>query len=475
MQVSACHPQHIANLVSWTRARAVIAGEDAIKAGAELYLPRLDSQTDADYKAYKERACFFNATGRTLEGFLGLLFRRNPEIKYPNQAASTSGVNTLFPQGVDLAGTSLNVYCKNVALSVLTVGRVGTLVEWDDESNHAFVCRYEAEDIINWQTIRANGRRLVSLVVLKENVEVIDPANIFVPILKLNYRVLLLEKVGTEYQYVSELWEQVTEGDKSTYKPTSRIVPLRNGKPLPFIPFVFHGPRDSSPDVEPAPLAQMIPVNMDHYRLDADYKHGLHFTALPTPYATGFDKANDLKIGSQTAWISDTAGATAGFLEFKGAGLSSFVEALNRDERQLSVLGSRMLEDTKRVGETVEAIELRQAGENSVLQTLAFSLSASLTTVLRYVSWWELQTELESGDVNVAINSDFTEKGMTSLELTAVVAAWQGNAISTETMFDLFRKGEILPVGRTDAEEKELILKTVAKLKGASTIAAPTS
>jgi hypothetical protein len=25
-------------------------------------------------------------------------------------------------------------------------------------------------------------------------------------------------------------------------------------------------------------------VNVDHYRLDADYKHGMHFTALPTAW-----------------------------------------------------------------------------------------------------------------------------------------------------------------------------------------------
>ena len=28
----------------------------------------------------------------------------------------------------------------------------------------------------------------------------------------------------------------------------------------------------------------------DHYRLDADYKHGVHFTALPTAWVAGFEK-----------------------------------------------------------------------------------------------------------------------------------------------------------------------------------------
>jgi len=61
--------------------------------------------------------------------------------------------------------------------------------------------------------------------------------------------------------------------------------------------------------------------------------------------------------------------------------------------------------------------------------------------------------------VLLQINTDFTAKGLTSLELTAIVSAWQAGAISQATMFDLFRKGEVLPTGRTDAEEKNLIGK----------------
>ena len=38
------------------------------------------------------------------------------------------------------------------------------------------------------------------------------------------------------------------------------------------------------------PLEDIIAVNLDHYRLDADFKHGLHFTALPTAWVSGFDK-----------------------------------------------------------------------------------------------------------------------------------------------------------------------------------------
>jgi hypothetical protein len=65
------HPDYDANLTTWLRARDVIAGEDAVKTGATKYLPRLDSQSDNEYLGYKPRACFFNATSRTCDGFIG--------------------------------------------------------------------------------------------------------------------------------------------------------------------------------------------------------------------------------------------------------------------------------------------------------------------------------------------------------------------------------------------------------------------
>ena len=69
---------------------------------------------------------------------------------------------------------------------------------------------------------------------------------------------------------------------------------------------------------------------------------------------------------------------------------------MDRDEQLMAVLGSRMLEAQKRVGETAAAIELRQSGENCVLSGVSLSVSDSLTQVLRWVYWWN-STEADAG------------------------------------------------------------------------------
>ena len=52
-----------------------------MKAAGEL--PKLDSQTEAEYQGYKLCPAFFNAPARTAEGFVGLLFRRDPLVRMP--------------------------------------------------------------------------------------------------------------------------------------------------------------------------------------------------------------------------------------------------------------------------------------------------------------------------------------------------------------------------------------------------------
>jgi len=498
MPVNSTHPDYDASLPAWLRARDVIAGEDAIKAAGVKYLPRLDAQTDDEYAAYAARATFFNATARIAEGYTGRIFRRDPTFKLPEVSAGIGRALDGFVADADRHATPLTAYAKAVTQEVLAVGRAGTLVDWDDAGEQrAYAARYAAEEIINWRTARVNGRTVLTLVVLREKEEgrrkneegaaagAPDP---FETESVEQYRVLKLVPQSTspaiaavatpqrgegggnrDWRYVVEIWQQVladgqqskSKRGKANWAVVETRTPLRLGKPLPLIPFVFHGPRHSLPAVDKLPLADIIAINLDHYRLNADYKHGLHFTALPTAWVCGFDKTASLRIGSSTAWVAESADAKAGYLEFHGQGLTTFERAMDRDEMEMAVLGSRMLEEQRRVGETAASIELRQSGEHSVLSAVSLSLSDSLSHVLRWVYWWNSTeaTPEAIGDktVLVTLNSDFSLKGLASDEINAIVAAWSAGAISRETMFDLFRLGDVLPVGRSNEEETKLL------------------
>jgi len=157
--VNSTHPDYDAHLPAWLRARDVLAGEDAVKAGAEKYLPRLDSQSSDEFAAYLGRASFFNATGRTAEAYLGLVFRRPPFIKLPSslgpstnshQRSSALGLALqAFVDDADMLGTSLTGYARNVLNHVLAVGRAGSLIDWEDTHEHRAFASLYRERVLN--------------------------------------------------------------------------------------------------------------------------------------------------------------------------------------------------------------------------------------------------------------------------------------------------------------------------------------
>jgi len=69
--------------------------------------------------------------------------------------------------------------------------------------------------------------------------------------------------------------------------------------------------------------------------------------------------------------------------------------------------------------------------------------------------------KLPLGDVIAVIelNTDFSTKGLSAQEVTAVVAAWQNGALSRDSMLDVFRRGEVLPEGRSNEQEIRLVGK----------------
>src|SRR5580765_685422 len=127
MTVGSTHSDYDSNAAAWSRARDVLSGEDAVKAAGEKYLPRLDSQSEEEYAAYKARASFFGATARTLEEYLDLIFRRAPTIGIGERKELQAFVDNCGLWGIDLIR-----YARQVVREVLSVGRFGSLVLLDD-------------------------------------------------------------------------------------------------------------------------------------------------------------------------------------------------------------------------------------------------------------------------------------------------------------------------------------------------------
>lgn len=449
MAVDSKHSEYTENKPLWGKVEDCVEGQGKIHKEGVAYLPKLSGQTTQEYTAYKQRALFYSATARTVEGLTGMLFLKPPTIEKP------AGMDDIL-KDVTMSGLSLHQFAEMIAEEVVTVGRCGVLVDYPPFENaltlaqaqalgmRPYATLYDAENIINWKTARIANSEQLSLLVLAEHYsEIVDE---FESKSKPQWRVLDLNE-GAYRQRVFR------KNDKSEFVLFSEIYPLMNGKPIDRIPFEFFGIRDNSPCVDKPPLLDLAEVNLSHYRTTADYEHGLHYVGLPTPVVTGLNEKQDLHIGGSAAWLLPNPDCKAFYLEFQGQGLSELRESLREKKSMMATLGARMLAPEKNGIESAQTASIHRAGENSVLASISQSISIGLTHVLERLRDWSNV----SGDVSIEINRDFLPNSMTAQDLTALVQSWQAGAISQQTLFSNLQAGDIIAPDISYDDEKERI------------------
>lgn len=455
MSVRAQHRLYGKYLPKWKRCRDVAEGQDAVHAAGTDYLPKLKDQTDEDYRAYRDRAVFFNASWRTISGLVGMLFRKPPKIEAP--AVTNSLLTTVTEDG-----QPIGIFAREIVEECLKVGRVGVMVDYPTVDISTMtqadaaalnlrptMATYHAETIINWKQDVIANQRMLTMVVLKEEAE--EATDEFESTTEERYRVLDLVRGETSMLYRVRLFK-CDEQTKADIQIGEDLYPTMNGAVLNFIPFYFLSADDTGVEPDDPPLIDLVDMNLSHYRTTADYEHGCHFTGLPTGYIAGYTKQEGEKIylGSQTMLIFPDPTTQLGFLEFSGAGLGSLKENLDAKEAKMAVLGARMLEAQKRAQESAEAAGIHRAGENSMLADVAQAISLGMTAALQTFSDWAGG----NGVVTFELNRDFFPRAMTAQELSGLVSAWQMGAIGPETLFNNLQAGQIIAEGVTFEQEQ---------------------
>lgn len=465
MGVETANPEYDKLASKWRRCRDVSSGQDAVHEAGELYLPRLKDQAWDDYCAYKTRAGFFNATWRTVAGLRGMLFRKPPVIEVPNNVLPLLDSVTESAQPFWILALEAVEEC-------LVVGRAGVLVDYpvvvDETITRAdalllklrpTMSLYETEAIVNWKEETFNSQKILTRVVLKEARVASDPDDEFSSNVVTIYRVLdLIEGI-----YRTRIFAKPANGIEFVQEGEA-IFPKMNGQPLGFIPFYFLGVDDSTACPDEPPLIDLVDVNLSHYRTNADYEHGCHFTGLPTGWISGhtLEQGDKIFLGSQSMLVFPNPDTKVGFLEFSGAGLKCLFDNLERKEQQMAILGARMLEGQKKAAEATDTAMLHRAGEASMLASMAQSISVSMQKALQVFSDWAGG----SGGVVFELNRDFFPTSMDAGQLTALVTSWQYGAISKETLFENLKQAEIISDTKTFEEQEIEIANAAPTLAG---------
>jgi hypothetical protein len=457
-KVSIQHPEYIHMAPQWKKCRDAAKGQRAVHEAGTEYLPRLSEQDNDEYNAYKLRAQFFNATWRTIQALSGMLFRKPPEVEVP------AACEPLL-EDITMDGRNFTTFSQQVALEVEEVDRVGLLIDLSPESTEGLsqaeaerrnlrpsMNYYPTESIINWRRERINNKMEITLVVLVEESSISN--NEFEHEAERRYRVLDLIKVDEAMVYRVRVY-RVKDGNDEQIGDD--LFPMMEGKNLPRIPFYFISTYDTTPKVREPSIIDLVDTNFAHYRLDADLKHGLHFTGLPQPVITGYtprEEGEKLCIGSTSAWVFPAPEADAKYLEFTGQGLSGISNEKEKTAEQMAILGARMLAVEKKDSETAQTATIHRAGENSILESASVNISIGLTQAMTLFCAWSGSPD---STVSVALNKDFVPTYMDPQELKEWTVALISGSISEQEYFWTLQRREAVPPGMTFEEHQEQI------------------
>jgi hypothetical protein len=280
------------------------------------------------------------------------------------------------------------------------------------------------------------------VIVLKETYVSHDINDVYDMTYEVQYRELMIDEDG---KYLVRIWRENTG-----WNVWNEIYPTKVGQALDEIPFVALSGNELNLNPTQPPLLSLVDTNLSMYRTSADLEHGRHFTALPTPVVTGIDDTNELKIGSGSAWILPDSSSKFGYLEFTGQGLQALEKAVEEKRGIMASLGASLLQTEKSGVESAEAVRLRQNSETSVLVGAVLSVQEGIAKALSLMAEWEGV----SGDIEVELNTDFSDTKISAEDLTALMTAWQSGGISHETFLHNMKKGEVIPNDVSVEDEK---------------------
>jgi len=400
-----------------TLVRDVWEGAEKVRSCGPTYLPQAPGEDGPNYNIRLARSVFHNFFRRTVEGLVGLIYRKDPVLgdDVPPQIREQW-------ENLDMAGTHGDVFLREITQDALIAGHAGILVEYPDTQGQRFTRAAETalklrpywvpvrkDDIVSWRTAIVDGRTILTQLVIRESRYA--PAGEFGEKEVTTYRVLYLDAD------MVPMWRVLYVTERNAVVTVAEGV-YTTQQEIPFAEIATSGKRgilDSDP-----PLLDLAYLNIAHYQQWSDYAFSIHKTCVPIFYAAGVQVAAGEKfvVGANTALTSPDPNAKFGYASHDGAALGSVKGALDDLKADMGALGLSMLMPQTRVAETAEAKQLDKSTQDSALSVLARSVQDAAERALGFHARY---LGLPDGG-SITINRDFEGLLLDASVMTAYAA-----------------------------------------------------
>lgn len=496
----------------WELISALLGGTEAMTAAGDLFLPRHDKETQANYDDRLASTVLYNMFEETLASLTGRPF--SAPIAVGDDVPAQ--VEALL-DNIDLQGNKLDIFAQNWFQTGFAKGFCSVLVDFptvgedvktkEDQARaklRPYWVQIHPEQIIAARSELQNGVEVLTHVRIAETEVTADG---FADVVTERIRVL---EPGTV-----QLWEKrETKGGTIRWIPGDKLITK-----LDYIPLVtyYASPRDDLFMCRP-PLMGLAELNRTHWQSTSDQRNILTVCRFPLLGASGVtkDTKEPLVIGPKKILYSPNPAGKYYYIEHTGAAIKQGADDLKALEEQMAAYGAEFLRN-KPGSQTATEKALNTSASMSKLHATVMKFNDALNQTLAFTADWlglgqdggtvtvntEWSTELNTKPENLAtlrearkakdisreqylaqlkelgvLSEDFdTEANATELaeetivltaqELTALLALEQGDQISfTELRALLKRAGVATEEDEDVKDEGEARMKTGPGVQG---------
>ena len=445
MPVQSTNPDFDAHIAEWEMMDDALEGEGAIKR-SERNLPKPSGMVEAEkldgignkylYQNYTARAQYEHWVRDSLRSMMGLVSRLIPEIALP------SGMQGLEDNATS-DGFGLKQLFFRMVRQAISHGRVPLVVNID-ETGEPYFSTYATRNAINWDVADQGSRQDLVLAVFREFRK--KGGDRYSHDCDTVFREFFMRD-DVCYTSVRNEGGELVEDEKplGTTGNDNRLI-----KGLPYLPVIYCGSTDNSPEVDEVPLLTMARAALKSYQLSADYFTALHQTSHPQPWVAGMDENVELSVtGPSAAWDLGPSGS-CGYLEFQGAGIEAVRTAME-DQRNAAVEAGAKVMDVGGT-ESGEARKTRQNDQHATLHSIVITVAEAVEQGLRYAAEWK---GYDPKQVTFKVNPEFVIPQVDAQVLAELQKSVMSGTISADTYWQYLTTGK-LPERLYD-EEAELI------------------
>lgn len=448
------HPDFSAQSENYELVKDFYKGVGAVRGKGEGHLPKtagMINEEDQDkagrrYKAFVMRATFPGIFKHTVSSVVGITTQKEPsEYKVPSSWDALEGCATRDGHGL----RGLQSLCVR---QLSKMGRVGLMTDLrSDEDQAPVIVPFYSDQIINWRTSVVNGKRQLTLLVIKKQ-EAVQGDNYWSDNVRDVVEVYDLARSGLV------LRRFVKDGEKKEWVEQADVKQPRmrrqatgaeavsdksgDGFRLPEIPFTPITPQGLQIDPVDPPFLDLVHKLKDIYIGSANYREALSMYE-PTPVVTGLTQEwieggfAPKYMGVGRVWTLPV-NSSAEMLEYRGDNIKDIRQALIDDAGEADRLATQPFERVTSQAESGESKKEKAKSKTNVIREIHLNTAAGIQEALRKGARW-LGENPDNVVFKVADNLDNQE--MDPSELKELINANLSGLIPDFDAYTLLKAG----------------------------------